>query len=473
MEMENNGTPRTPVSHHKRRNHPQRSLKLYLPLLAIAAILILFIGFAANSLHRSSERREQAQKESLEAAQAEALQLQKWAQEASSIATQAELLAACYDYDAAVALIDTFSGNFYDYDSLVNLRDTCISAKNSLTVWEDPSVIPHLSFHPLIADPQRAFADAVYSGSYQYHHLTVTEFRTILQQLYVNGYVLVSFEDVITSQQGSDGSISYGANPIYLPAGKKPILITQTQPNYYAYMVDGDGDGIPDKDGGGFASRLMVDPSGKLTCEMVDSTGATVTGSFDLVPILEEFIAAHPDFSYRGARATLALSGFEGLFGYRTTPETATKLSQSYYDQQVQGASEVIAALRERGYRFACYTYGNIGYGDASVDRIRADLEKWSQEVVPLLGKTELLVFAKSSDISKTNDPYSGDKYALLRDAGFRCFLGFCSGSTPWATISGESVRQGRLMVTGYNLENNPAYFKGLFDATAVLDSIR
>ena len=473
MEMENNGTPRTPTPHRRHRKHSQRSLRIYLPLLAIAAILILFIVFAVSSLRRSSERREQAQKESLEAVQAEALQQQKWAQEASSVATQAELLAAGYDYDAAVALIDAFSGNYYDYDSLVNLRDACIAAKNSLTVWGDPSVIPHLSFHTLIADPQRAFADDVYSGSYQHHHITVTEFRTILQQLYVNGYVLVSFEDVITPLQGNDGSVSYSANLIYLPAGKKPILITQTQPNYYAYMVDGNGDGIPDKDGGGFASRLMTDASGKLTCEMVDSTGATVTGSYDLVPILEEFIAAHPDFSYHGARATLALSGFEGLFGYRTTQETATKLSQAYYDQQVQGATEVIAALREKGYRFACYTYGNIGYGDASVNRIRADLEKWSQEVVPLLGKTDLLVFAKNSDISKPKESYSGDKYALLKDAGFRYFLGFCSGSAPWATVSGENVRQGRLMVTGYNLENNPAYFKGLFDATAVLDSIR
>ena len=49
--------------------------------------------------------------------------------------------------------------------------------------------------------------------------------------------------------------------------------------------------------------------------------GTVVTGSFDLVPLLEDFIAEHPDFSYKGARAVLAFTGYQGVLGYRTDPE--------------------------------------------------------------------------------------------------------------------------------------------------------
>ena len=473
MEIENNGTPLQPTPRRKRRSVGRIFLESYLPVIIVCIIVSLFIVFAVNSIRRSKARREEALKESLAAEQSEALQQQEWSAEASRILAQAQRLAAGYDYDAAVAMIDSFSGNYYDYDSLIDFREGCIAAKEKLVVLADPATIPHLSFHPLIADPERAFNDDVYSGSFRHHHITVTEFRTILQQLYINDYVLVSLDDVFATIQDANGVTSYIANTIYLPEGKKPILITQTQPNYYAYMIDGNDDGYADKDGCGFASRLIVDADGNVTCEMIDNTGAIVTGSYDLVPILEEFISAHPDFSYRGARATLAVSGFEGLLGYRTNPETISKLGQEYYDSQLKAVPAVIAALKDKGYQFACYTYGNIAYGEHSTERIETDLEKWLQEVTPLLGATDILVYAKNSDISTTKDMYSGEKYTLLSQAGFHRFIGFCHSSTPWVTFTGDCMRQGRLMVTGNNLENNPNLFKGLFDASAVLDSSR
>ena len=36
--------------------------------------------------------------------------------------------------------------------------------------------------------------------------------------------------------------------------------------------------------------------------------GTVSTGSYDLVPLLEDFIQEHPDFSYRGDRAVFALT---------------------------------------------------------------------------------------------------------------------------------------------------------------------
>ena len=47
------------------------------------------------------------------------------------------------------------------------------------------------------------------------------------------------------------GQTYLSSKELYLPQGKKPVIITQTQVNYNTYMVDGDGDKLPDKDGDG------------------------------------------------------------------------------------------------------------------------------------------------------------------------------------------------------------------------------
>ena len=48
---------------------------------------------------------------------------------------------------------------------------------------------------------------------------------------------------------------------------------------------------------------LVIGDDGYPTNEYVQDDGTVVRGSFDLVPLLEDFIREHPDFSYKGARA--------------------------------------------------------------------------------------------------------------------------------------------------------------------------
>ena len=69
---------------------------------------------------------------------------------------------------------------------------------------------------------------------------------------------------------------------------------------YYPYM---------EKDG--FARRIVIGEDGKPTAEMVMEDGSISTGPYDLIPILEDFIEEHPDFSYKGARAIIAFTGYE------------------------------------------------------------------------------------------------------------------------------------------------------------------
>ncbi len=448
-------TPRQPNPRRKKRNYRKEQLRTYAILAVVATLIILFIIFAAGSIKRSNAKREAARQESIAIMESSLAEKAAWDAEAEALLAQASAVAAGYDYDKAMAMIEGFSGSFYEYDALASLMDTCKLEKEKLVAWNDPAAIKNLSFNVLIADPDRAFADKENGKSYRNNFITVSEFTNILTQLHANGYVLVDLDDFIEATSTDGGVITYTNKPILLPAGKKPIMLTQTQVNYYGYMVDGNDDGTPDKDGAGFANRLVLDGSGNLTCEMVDRAGNTVTGAYDMVPILNTFIKAHPDFSYRGARAIVSVSGYDGIFGYR--------------GKELEQAKPIVEALRRDGYTIACYTYGNVAYGNISAKRVQEDLGRWSAEIAPLLEKTDVLVYAKNSDLEN----YSGEKFDALTKAGFRFFLGLCNNHESWLQMNSTYVRQGRILVNGANLANNTYFYTGLFDPTSIEDPSR
>ena len=452
-----------PVS--KMRQFKNETLPLI--ILGIAAALIIF--FVAGSLSRAiagSIRDNQEQQMASESAMNEE---QRLAIEAQRLLDEAALLAAGYDYDAAITKLETYSGNISEHSEITMRLSEYKQTLNSLIAHNDPAV-PNLSFHMLIADPSRAFTNQKFGGSYNKNFVTVDEFQKILEQLYNNGYVLVEFEHFIAETVTGD-TVTYSSKPIYLPDGKKPVMITQTMVNYYNYMIDGNGDGTPDKDGAGFASKLVVDNlTGKIQAEMVNSSGETVRGDYDLVPILEKFIEEHPDFSYKGARATLAVTGDEGIFGYRINSTVKNSKGEAYYNQEVEGAKKIVAALKEKGYELACYTYSNIDYGKKSASEIQADIASWKMEIMPVVGTLDTLVYAKTSDISSTG-AYTGSKYNVLAEAGFRYFVS--NGSAPSADVTSSYVRQKRIMVTGQYMAHTATMYSNYFDAKTVLNSLR
>ena len=469
--MENlyNGEPRRPNPRRRKRDPVKEFIRTYVPLILVVLVIILFIIFVVGSIKRSNKRREEARLASIASQQAAAQQQLDWEVEAARLVEEANILAAGYDYDAAIRQIESFSGNLYDFDELVNAKESFERTRDSLIAWSDPGRIVNLSFNLLVADPQRAYANSKYGSSFARNFITVSEFTNILTQLHENGYVLVDLDDFIQVTTDESGKTTYAPKTIYLPGGKKPLVLTQTHVNYNTYMIDSDGDGLADKGGSGFASRLVLDANGALTCEYVDKNGNVLTGAYDMVPILNTFIQSHPDFSYQGARAILAVSGYDGLFGYRTDPETAEKISQEYYDQQLQQVPAILDALRRDGYTIACYTYDNLAYGSLTPDELQEDLDNWTNEVTPILGETPILVYAKESDIGR----YQGEKYDRIINAGFRYFLGFCEDVDPWIEFTDSYVRQGRILVNGSNLGAKPYLFIGMFDAKSVLDPAR
>lgn len=471
MEEQFNESNRPTNPRRRKRTKMQIFKETYLPVVIAGLALVLIIVFIIGSITRAVQKKN-AEKEAESiaasiAAQEEA-QLDRHAQE---ILAQAQALAAGYDYQSAIDVLNSFKG---DLSKFTNLNDKIIeyeAAQKNMVAWEDPSQVVNLSFQLLVADPARGFAHDTYGYSINRNFITTVEFTKILQQLYNNGYILVDFDDFIETATAPDGTTSYTPKTLYLPKGKKPIMLTQTNVNYNYYLIDSDGDRLPDANGTGIASKLLWDGT-NFTCEMVDSNGKTVTGAFDLVPILENFVKQYPGFSFRGAKATLALTGYNGLFGYRTHPSAANTFGETAYRQAIQEASTLANALRQNGYTLACYTYENIPYGDSSVTQIKNDLNGWTNEVVPILGNLDILVYAQMTDISE-DVAYSGEKYEILKNTGFRYYLGFCNDGQPWASVTNDYVRQGRLMVTGSNLKHHADWFNNLFDADSVLDATR
>ena len=454
--------PRKPVS-------PMRRFKNdTLPLIIMGVTALLIMVFVLGSVSRAISTRLAEKEAALSSAEASKSAAELEAEEVQLLLAQADAQATGYDYDAAIATLESFAGDKNKYPDIESMLSSYKQAKSLLVAHNDPGEVVNLSFHALIADPARAFTAKEYGGSYNKNFVTIDEFEAILEQLYTNNFVLVDMDSFVAESVTGD-SVTYSSKTLYLPDGKKPIMITETMADYFNFMVDSDGDGNPDAKNGGFAHKLVL-KNGEIKAEMVNASGETVVGNYDLIPILEDFIDKHPDFSYQGARATIAVCGYDGVFGYKTNPKVIQSKGQEFYDAQVSEAAKVCEAIREAGYTFASYTYNNVDYGKRNANEIQADITNWTAEVLPILGEAQTLVYAKNSDISTTGD-YTGSKYTVLYNAGFRFFI--TAGTNPTATINGNYVRQVRLMVTGTNMANAASTYAPYFNAASLLNSQR
>lgn len=403
-----------------------------LPILIGGAAFILCLVFMFGSLGRalnSEDRQQAAMEESMAQAEQEAAAAQLIRDTLDTAATQA----AGYDYQAAIDTLDSYKTADRELtDEMAAARAQYTAAMTDLVVWDDPAAIPNLSFHVLIADSERAYADATYGNSYRTKFVTTEQFSHALTELHDAGYVLVNLDSCIAENIAADGTVTYTTKPIYLPADKKPIMITETLVNYFAYMTDGDGDGTPDAQGDGFASKLVIS-GGEIKAEYIDAQGETHVGDYDLVPILDSFIDDHPDFTYRGAKAILAVTGDEGVFGWRTTTD----------ESQIDGARDVVEVLRANGYQIASNSFANLDYsGKTTIEQINADIHQWNEKVAPVVDEVDIMIIAKGSAI-KTR----GGGFKAMEEAGFHYIID-CTG-TAGGELTGEYFHQHRIMVTG------------------------
>ncbi len=391
---------------------------------------------------------------------------------ASALKKEADTIAASYDYDKALALVNEYENAYDNAEDCSAYKQELETQKAQCTRWEDTTHIPHIFFHSLIADTDRAFDGDEDEDGYNLYMTTISEFNAIMEQMYARGYVLVDIHDMIKQVKTDDGSTVYRQGDIYLPAGKKPFVLSVDDVNYYKYMTDGNGDGYADAKGDGFAHKLIIGKDGKVTNEYYEKDGTLVTGSYDVMPLLEDFIEKHPDFSYRGARGILAVTGFEGVFGYHTHPDWKEKLTADEYNKEVEQAKAVSEAIKKQGWTIASHSYAHFGYGSCDTYEHALDVQKWADQVKPIVGETDVLIYPFGEDIAGAEE-YTGVKFKTMYDAGFRIFCNVDASQDYWVQIHDGYMRQGRINLDGYRLYHSPNLIKSLIDASTVIDSAR
>lgn len=392
---------------------------------------------------------------------------------------EAAYLAATYDYDGAIEKLNSVEGAAEDSEIAAkiaeyqSIKDSCVPV--------NMNEVTHIFYHSLVVDPERGFAgdDSLAAGFKQWM-TTVDEFNKITQAMYDNGYVLVRLRDLVTQTTDANGNVHFVPNTeLKLPQGKKAFVMSMDDLSYYHSY-----------DERGIASKLVLDENGKPTCEYVQADGTTVTGAYDYIPLLDQFIAEHPDASYKGAKGMIALTGYNGILGYRTdiaykTRENLTSDQQAWldahpdfnWDNECAEAKKVADAIKADGWEFASHTWGHIRIGDASLERIQTDTEKWRTYVEPLVGPTDTIIFAHGQDLSDWHD-YSGEneKFNYLKSQGYNFYCNVDS-TQYFLQIRDNYVRQGRRNLDGYRLWNDVHGEKNrtsdLFDASQILDPRR
>lgn len=377
----------------------------------------------------------------------------------------AELLAAGYDYDAAIAELK----NINDADRQNEVEGLIASYENlKASCVEYPiDQITHVFFHTLLNDYDKSFDGDFDSTGYNQVMTTVDEFNKIMQQMYDKGWVLVDIHDIAGYVTDENGNQVWQKKSIMLPPGKKAFVLSQDDVCYYEYMED---DGYP--------KNLCIAEDGSITNTLVKEDGTIEYGSYDMVPLLEEFIAEHPDFSYKGARGLLALTGYNGVLGYRTDDEYKDKLGEDKWKQEIEEAKKVAARLKEMGWGFASHTWGHINMGESSYERVVADSDKWETRVESIIGECDVLIYPFGSDIGDWK-PYDSEnsKYNYLTQCGFRYFCNVDSNSA-WVQNNDGYLRQGRRNLDGYRMyydmiDDSIDKLSDLFDVNTVFDKKR
>lgn len=372
----------------------------------------------------------------------------------SDIIAEADFVAAGYDYDKAVKIIKEYE-KYEEEPDMMAAIESYEKTKSTMVLYENVHEITHVFFHTLIVDTELAFDGDYKDPGYNQYMTTVSEFNKMMEEMYKRGFVLVDIHDIAKEEKQPDGSTKFVPGEIWLPEGKEPFVMSQDDVSYYGYMLED-----------GFATKLVIGEDGMPTCEYVKPDGSVVYGDYDLVPALETFIRKHPDFSYRGARAALALTGYDGVLGYRTSPT-----GDGYNPEDIEKAKKVADRMKECGWTFASHSWGHQKYGVISHDKMKTDAEKWEKEVQNIVGDTDVLIYANGYDIAGI-EAYSGEKFETLKSFGFKYFCNVDS-SRYWVQIGDDYVRQGRRNLDGYRMWYSPKLLEDLFKVEDVWDQAR
>lgn len=313
-------------------------------------------------------------------------------------------------------LFDTFPNEVEISEKLQICND---KLPNKINVWEGQ--VEHIAIRPLVTDIDRAI-NGPYKTFAETGLLSTTEFRSLLDELYANNYVLVSGETFMNYPEEYP--------QVIVPSGKKPLVMIFNQ---YQYSTQYKESGTPeqlayDEESNQFVSRL--------TANKIEST----VENQDAISILENFISEQTDFSFNGAKARIALTIDENILGYTINDDQTQNIinknaelgledfiltdkspeeRSKYYQLQTEDLQKLFAALKQRGFTFCNGTYGGEDLSVMTHDNLEDNINSWNELMIPFLGEVRSLVFPGGANVYN-----SESKLQLLLDLNYCTFYG-------------------------------------------------
>ncbi len=367
-----------------------------------------------------------------------------------SVLNEAEQLAKGYYYKEAIKLLKNVPDEYKENEVVLKQIEIYKKAKNSFVPYEEP--VRHIFFHSLIVDTSLAFDGDYMENGYNYWMTTVDEFKAMLEELYANDFILIDIHDLAVKTVDKNGKVNFKANAPFVPEGKKPLILSVDDVNYYEYM---------EKDG--FARNLMINENGEVKNLYIDEAGNELVGDYDVVPILDAFVKEHPDFSLRGAKGILALTGYEGTLGYDTHLADSKTLKKDK-----KAAKAVAKRLKETGWQFAIHGFGHRDAKQISASYLQADTERWFKEVGSLVGETDIYIYPYGSEIDYSTQ---ADKLSYFQSVGLYYYCGVWSKA--FVQVNNSYVRQTRANLDGFSMITRPGSMEDMFDIEKVLDKSR
>lgn len=344
-----------------------------------------------------------------------------------------------------------------------------------LVPWPTDAVVEHLFFHPVIAYPQWAFHDCGATESERYGlddwMVTVDEYNKILQSVYDNGYVIVNMNDVWSEYTTDSGETRMRRNTLMIPQGKKPLVISFDDTNYYPYMLEQ-----------GFTSKLVLGEDGEVWAECTDpyTKDTFLTQDLDAITILDKFVKEHPDFSLNGVKGCLSLTGYEGILGYRTQNDIDIPQGDprrpafdAHRQAEIDAVKPIIQRLKETGWYFGSHTWGHIRLSTRSTESIQRDTLRWAEEVGSLVGPTQILFYPHGARPDGDNDvTQTGPQFRWLQSQGFRIFASVGINSYEKCKSDISAVICDRLHPDGTTLRSGKslARYEQFYNAKEIID---
>lgn len=315
--------------------------------------------------------------------------------------------------------------------------------------------VEHLFTHCLIAYPQIAFnKNNPMKKHYEIDCITSKEFLNILNELYKNNYVLVSLNKCFDVDKNGNAF----KRKIKIPTGKKALVLSFDDVNYDHKKM-----------GYGMVDKIIVDKEGNLASLTKFGKKEDVRYDVEFIPILENFVKKHPDFSVDGAKGVINLTGYDGILGYRTSHSNLINR-----ESEINKAKLVVNALKKNGWEFASHSYGHYHMNKIDLNKWQNELKLWQEEVESIVGATKIYVYPygewqvfENGELSKKHTLLTKYNFALFCGVGMKTFYSYLPNNNY------KVLFMDRKCVDGSTLKANRKELLPFFNPKFVLDSVR